>query len=85
MTLSTIERSISEPLPLPVLGQHHHALAGSPARGDAQPHRLAGDLDRSAGGRFGPEDRACDLGPAAADQPGQPDDLAGADLERDVR
>ena len=51
-------------------------------RADAD--RLAVDEDLAAVVLVGAEDGARDLGAARADQPGQPDDLAGADAERDV-
>ena len=46
--------------------------------------RLALDQDLAAVDPVRPEDRARQLGPAGADQAGQPDDLAGADREADV-
>ena len=65
-------------------------LSGSMARpwrmralGERRSHRPAVHLDR-AGCRVGAEDSAGDLGAAAADEPGEADDLAGADVERHV-
>ena len=59
----------------------------SPARDGvgrrAQPDRLAGERDRAASARRDARDRAADRLVAGAAQPGQADDLADADAERD--
>ena len=54
------------------------------ARGDPGLHRRAGDLDRAAVERVRAEDGLRGLGPAGAEQAGQPHDLAGAHVDRHV-
>ena len=83
VTFSAIERSISSPWSL------------RPSGSIAMPARIAPRGERMRTGRpstsivaasrpVGAEDRPRDLGAAAADEAGEPDDLAGANVERDV-
>src|SRR5581483_8239396 len=71
-----------EPLLLAALRQEREP-APDPACRRPPAQRPPLDLDGS-GGRVGAEDRADDLRPAAADEPGEADDLARAEVERDV-
>ena len=70
-------------LALALLGREADAgVDGVDDRAAAQ--RLAGDLDGAGGGAARAVDGFEDLGPSGADQPGEPDHLAGADRERHV-
>ena len=55
-------------------------------RGMRPPHQdaLPGDVDLARLRNVGAGNRAYDLGAARTDQPRQPDDLTGANFERDV-
>ena len=72
-----------QPLILARLGQHRdpgaHRVAWL-----AHPERLAVEVHRAGVEPVGAEDRPRDLGAAGADQSGEPEDLAGVDVERDV-
>ena len=59
------------------------AATAAPHRPGAQPPAVDGD--RAGGRPCGRRRRLEDLGAPGADQPGEPDDLAGADVEGDVR
>src|SRR6185369_398885 len=71
-----------QPLGLAAFGNERHPQR---ARADrAAGLRLAEYLDRPGGHTVGPEDRARDLRAPRADQPGQPDDLAGVNVQRNI-
>jgi hypothetical protein len=72
-----------QPLLLAILREHHDAAADRLSR-RARAERLPVELHRPGGGRVGAEDGARDLAPAASDQPGEAEDLAGPELERHV-
>ena len=56
----------------------------SAARGDRGLNDRSSIQSRPSSSGSTPKMRACDLGPARADEPGEADDLAAPELERDV-